>query len=84
MLHIKHFIDSEEPNSMLSICESDYDYCVYEGKFIGQVTDGLNFSNSLHCGCEHDCCGCVSYVQQSAEQLDGETILITKTYNYNY
>lgn len=82
---IEEFVSSETPTELLIYEEGDIDYRTYSNVFVGKVIDGLEFYNSgFYCGHEHDCCGCVSSITQTAEQIEPNLVKITRTYNYNY
>lgn len=74
------------------IIEGDYDYEVATYSFSGRMTKlrwelldryTRKHSNSFHCGCQHDCCGCVSTTNMSFEYAKNLVTLTSKiTFNY--
>lgn len=74
------------------LIDSDYDFKAYERVLIGRVTyarykklDRIARKNttSPHCGCEHDCCGCVCGRGMKVEVLPtGFKITYNESFNY--
>jgi hypothetical protein len=81
---IEEYINSDNKELMLYMTNYDMEFREFQGYFFGRVEPHMNFYNTIHCGCEGDCCGCLSSVSQTAEQESENTILITKIYNFNY
>lgn len=70
--------------------ESDYEVAVYS--FSGRMTKlrwkildryCRNHSRSMWCGCQHDCCGCISSTNMHL-QYKHNLVTLTYTLNYNY
>ena len=81
---VQDYKSSESQTDYLTLEDADIDYAVYSGFLIGTADDTMNFYNHIHCGCQGDCCGCISSVSQEVEQIDSNLVKVTKTYTYNY
>lgn len=75
-----------------TLLEGDMDYRTYERVITGRITKSRwkiisklarRLSNSFHCGCPHDCCGCLSSQYIDVNYQNGETRLtLTQSFNY--
>jgi hypothetical protein len=74
------------------LVESDYDFKAYQRVFSGRITkrrykiiDSIcrKKSYNQHCGCEHDCCGCM-FAQSIRFEYKHNRVVMTLTESYNY
>ncbi len=54
-------------------------------EFLFHYLKKINYYESHRCGCEHDCCGCVSSISTKASySKELNRLFIERTVNYNY
>ena len=54
-------------------------------EFLFHYLKKINYYESYHCGCEHDCCGCISSISTTASySKELNRLFIERTVHYNY